>query len=186
MTDIKALLKEAQPAERSVPVCLRLDLVRQHEAAERELEEAQRKPRTLAGTAGADVAGRIREIEAQMRGATVEWRLRAMGRLFERLIDAHPPRKLDDGSAHSDDMRLGANAETFPPALIKASTISPALDDEDWLTLFGNPDDDASAGVLTLRQRQVLFNACWELNAEDVDVPFSLAASMTTRTSSPE
>jgi hypothetical protein len=89
--------------------------------------------------------------------------LRALGRLpWRDLLAEHPARKDEDRDS------MGFNSDTFWPALLRASTVSPELDEEDW---------DALLAVLTDAQFSVLCDKAWGLNRRDITVPFSRLAS---------
>lgn len=170
--DIKALIRDARLPEATVAVCLHADLVAEVEAAERELAQEQARPRTSLGDGGRarEIAERIEALRRQMMEYTVEFRLRAMTRpQWRAFVAEHPPRKADDGSVDERDKYIGVNTDTFFPALIRRSVVSPELDDEDWRLLLDER--------LTDRQVDQLADAAWRLNRRDVDVPFSPAAS---------
>jgi hypothetical protein len=193
-------LKDAKLPERSVSVCLRGDLVAEWEQAERDLERAQKQPSdSKEGVGVGALVDRIEALQAEMSEHADDFRLRALPRhKFRKLVVAHPPRK-DGGDVNREDNQLGVNRETFFPALIKASVVEPALDEDDWLALFGDTDetiakleaegreDEIRQGVLTDRQFQTLEDVAWFLNrADGIDVPFSRAASLARRTTGTE
>jgi hypothetical protein len=182
MTDFKARLKAAKLPERTVSICLRGDLVAEFEELERQLAEAIRTPATsLEGDGSGPIAERMEELRRQMLEDTTPFRLRAMPKpRWRAFVGEHPPRKGDDGEIDDRDRIIGVNVDTFYTALIRASVVEPALDDEDWEALLG---DD---GVLTSRQFDDLADAAWGLNRREVDVPFSPAASRMTRGSGTE
>lgn len=181
-TDFKTLLKGARLPERSVPVCLRGDLVADHEAAERDLEQAKRNPgNSLAGTGEGALVDRIEALQADMQEHTYPFRLRALPRHeFRTLVLAHPPRREGDGDGEliREDAILGVNRETFFDQLIRSCVIDPQLDGQEWDDLLGNK--------LTDRQHGDLSDAAWFLNRGEVDVPFSLAASRSRRSTEAE
>ena len=164
MKDVKKLIRESRLPEETVPICLRGDLVAQFERLERELERAQQKPSdSLAGSGARAIAERMEAVREQMAAATVEFVLRAMpDDQWYDFRDGHPPRDGED-----KDQGLGVNVDTFFPALLRRSVVSPELDDEDWAAL-----------KLTAKQRRDLNTAAWNVNQGDVDIPFSAAASM--------
>lgn len=169
--DIKALIRGAKLPETTVQVCLAADLVAEFEQLERDLADARRETgASLAGGSKArEIAERIEAIRQEMTESTVDFRLRAMTRVgWREFVAKHPPRKVD-GKVHEDDRYLGVNADTFFPALVQASVVSPQLDAEDWRLLLDEK--------LTDRQFDELSSAAWALNRKEVDVPFSPAAS---------
>lgn len=166
----KSVLAEAKLPECTVQLCLRGDLVAEHEAAERELEQAQKTPAdSLAGTGAGPIAQRIEDLEAQMQDSTYTFRLRALPRPeWRALCAAHPPRRGEDNEILPED-RMLINTATFFDDLIRASLIDPAdLSDDDFRQFID---------ALTDRQFEDLWEAAWGLNRREVDIPFSRAAS---------
>lgn len=182
----KERIRRGGPPTRTVTVWLGadLDLVDQYEAAVKELEEAQKPADSLAGNGStADITARIEALREQLDQYAMDFRLRGMDdKRWVRLLAEHPPRTGDDGERVPSD-RPGWNAETFPPALVRATTVSPELDDEDWLALLG---DDDTEGQLTGAQVDELAAVAFSLSKVSVDVPFWRAASPTRPTSAGE
>ena len=178
LRNFKSMLAEAALPETTVQICLRGDLVAEHELAERELEKALvRAVDSLAGNGAAEIAERIEGLEEQMREHTYDFRLRALRRpQWRALVEAHPPRRGEDNEILPQD-RMLVNSETFFDAMIRACLVDPDLSDEEWRQL-----NDA----LTDKQYDQLSDAAWALNRREVDVPFSLAASRMRRTSAGE
>lgn len=181
MSTYRERRKDAQRAERTVPICLAGNLVADWESADRELQRAQKEGSdSLEGGGVGELVDRVRALESQMREHTDQFRLRAMSRHeFRALVAAHAPRVDDGGDPIPEDAQIGVNRETFFPALIRASVIDPVLDDEDWAWLLGATDD----GVLTDRQVGDLEDTAWFLNRGEVNVPFSRVASIVSRSS---
>lgn len=177
--DAKALIhaEDTGLPERNVPICLAGKLQADYELAERELAEAEEAPAdSLAGNGSTVIARRIEELREQMKAKTIDFRLRALPRKKWRKLKAeHPPRKDEEGAVHAEDKWTGVNTETFFPLAIRACLIDPDLDESDWEVL------DAK---LTFNQYDTLSAAVWVLNATEVDVPFSLAASKMLRSAS--
>src|SRR5690606_34095530 len=111
----------------------------------------------------------IREIEGQMKEATIELTLRALPRRdWLRVLRDHPPRK-----GHEADKGLGSNAETFFEALIPRSIVSPELNADEVSRLMD---------ALSTAQYDALLETAWIINRRDVSVPFSRVASLTAGT----
>lgn len=180
--DIKALLADAHLPERTVPICLRGDLVAEHEELERRLEEATRRPiDSLEGNGTGELVDAITALEERMRASTVVFRLRALPKpVWRELIAAHPPRKNDDGDPVPEDAAVGLNMETFWDAITRACLVYPEVDEEAWSLMAGKD------GRLTDRQLGQLSDAAWAVNRGDVDVPFSRAASRERRSTATE
>lgn len=171
--DFRKLLADAKLPERTVALCLRADLLAEHEAAERDLKEAQAHTSADSlerGGVGALVE-RIEALQVEMREHSYDFRLRALPRhQFRELVNAHPPRRDDNNDPVQEDAALGVNREAFYPALIHAATIDPVLDEAEWADLLDSK--------LTDYQFQELAWTAWALNTGSVDVPFSRAASL--------
>lgn len=182
MTDIKSILAEARLPERTVPICLRGDLVATHEELERQLEEANRKAGdSLAGNGAGELVDKIEALQEEMRAATVTFRLRALPKpAWRALLAEHPPRHDDDDKPLAEDAVVGVNMDTFWDAIARACLVEPEVDDETWALMAG-PD-----GKLTDNQLGRLADAAWAVNRGDVSVPFSRAVSQARRTTSTE
>lgn len=178
MTNFKQKLKAARLPERSIQVCLRGDLTADFEAAERDLKQAQETKNSGMEDGVGPIIDRIDALRAEMREHTEEFRLRAMSQpKFRALVAEHTPRRDDEGTVDAADAQMGFNRDTFFDALLKASVISPDLDDDDWTALLD---------VLTDRQYNDLTDAAWFVNRTEVSVPFSQAASLAKRNSGGE
>ncbi len=180
--DLKERLASAALPERTVPICLRGDLAARHEELERQLKEATSRPDdSLAGNGAGDLIDAITAIEAEMKEATVVFRIRALPKpAWRALIAEHPPRTNDEGDPLPEDLQMGCNSETIFDAITRACIIDPPLDDETWEMMAG---DD---GRLTDRQLGRLADAAWMVNRGDVNVPFSRAASLVKRNTGTE
>lgn len=162
-----------------------VDLVREYEQACERLEEGEKEQSpadSLAGPAGLSVdeeRATVARLRDELEDYVVEFRLRGLDpKRWERLLAKHPPRKDGEGNVDSRD-KHGWNAETFPAAAVRAATLAPELDDDDWLALFG---DDENEGSLTFGQIDRLAGVAFRLSNGNVDVPFWSAVSPTTRT----
>lgn len=171
--DVHALLGEAKRPERTVRLCLRGDLQVAWDEAKAtfdRLSEEGLAGRLTDGSARRKAAEAMAAIEEQMRGATVEFRLRALPRQqWRALMAEHPFRTGEDGKVLPADA-MGVNSETFFDALIRVCVVNPELSDDEWTRL-----DE----VLSDRQFDELANAAWGINRHAVDIPFSSAASRT-------
>jgi hypothetical protein len=160
-----------------VPVCMHADLTAEHEELERQLDRATTQPRDslAAGSSASDLSEQIAALEEQMRDHTVVFKMQALPRpKWKALVEAHPPRRTDDGDLDERDKYIGVGPDFFP-VMIRACTVEPNLSDDVWALLFDEK--------LTDRQFDELSNAAWGLNRRDVDVPFSRAASRIRETS---
>jgi hypothetical protein len=171
LKDLDALLASSALPETTVPLCLRNDLQAEWEDLERQLTTLKNQPdRRLGNSSESTLAQRLRDLEDEMRAATITVRLRALRRTaFRELIEQHPPRKDNKG-----DEIMGVNQTSFFDALVGESIVEPEFDEERLSKLLDN---------LTDAQFEKLANAAWGLNRRDVDVPFSRTASRITQSS---
>lgn len=171
----KAVIRRRKPRTLTYRVCVDPDLVREYEAAVAEQNAAKSGPRDSLAAGGVPdgLEQRIADLLAQVEANTIPLTFKALPRPeFRALRDGHPPKKDADGNfARLVDARLGIDADGFAEPLVRASLVSPELDDEDLTALIDE--------VLTDGQWDDLFTKLWNLNEEKVDVPFSPAASET-------
>jgi hypothetical protein len=177
------LLAQARPAERTVLLCLRGDLVAEFEELERQLAKVKdRKDDSLAGSGAPAIAAQMEELRGEMEQYSVTFRLRTLPRrAYQKLLAENPPRRDPNKPDQilADDSQLDnqsdANAETFWFALARACVVEPAMDDEQWARLVDE--------VLSDRQFELLAAVSLVLCRGEVDIPFSLAASETLKIS---
>lgn len=174
MTDVDAILTGARPPEDIVPVCTRGDLVAEWRRLGKQVADAKvaaaGDPRA-AGDGTDHLVQRMEELREQVEESTVPFQVRALPRkVWAELVEAHPPRKDDE-----EDLRMQVNRETFLPELVRRSTVSPKLRDETWSALL-----DPAGELLSRPQWRKLWNACWNLNVQEMDVPFSVAGLLRT------
>ncbi len=103
-------------------------------------------------------------VEVSVGDAKATMLFRALGsKEYDDLIAKHPPTKKD-----KDDGGVW-NTETFPPALIAASSLDPKITDEESEKIWESPD--WSRGELF-----DIFTRLVRLNQEGLDVPFTSSA----------
>ncbi|MFF7610748.1 hypothetical protein [Streptomyces lavendulae] len=163
MPDIKKILKDARPRERTVKVCIAGDLAGEIERLEDELREVSEdwQPTSIADShPGRAISQRIAELREQIRGSEVPFLLRYIGdEAYSSLLAAHP----------SQNPREEAfDSVTFPRALIAACTVDPAMNEDEVKALFE---------ILNQGEIKKLFDAAWDVHNASGLVPFSLAAS---------
>lgn len=196
--DIKALVRSSKRAERTVPICLRGDLVAQFEELDRQLavelakaEAPSGDRRLTARVPGQQTAEAMAKLREQMSESTVAFRLRALAPArWATLRAEHPPRKGEDGKAVTSDI-IGVNSDTFFEPLIRESIYYPVIDDETWEILMGRgvpTEEDPDAGQRGFSDGQLdsLGGAAWLLNRGEVDIPFSRVASRILRSFEPK
>lgn len=177
--DVEALIDAAQPAQRSVPLCLRGDLQSAYEELERRLEAAEDTDMgdsLASGSATAGIEAEMAALRDQMRSSTITVVMRALPRkAYRKLMSLHPPKRDDEGKVDPQDATVGFNMDTFFDPLIRACWAKPEISKTRMNLLLDEKISD--------RQWQRLGRTAWDVNTEDVDVPFSSAGSRSRRPS---
>jgi hypothetical protein len=180
--DIDAIIDGAQPYQRSIALCLRGDLVAEYEALDQAREEAEKDALVdslAAGGGTAAILAQMDALRAQMKASTITVVMRAMtSRDFLKLCKMHPVRRDDDDKPNPADVGLGVNTDTIWDPLIRACWVSPTIDKARMKRLLDEK--------LSHSQYSQLANLAWMVNRDEVDVPFSYAASRTRQHNSPE
>ncbi|GHJ11219.1 hypothetical protein TPA0907_55860 [Micromonospora humidisoli] len=185
MSSIKDRIRRAKAspggtATRPVRLWLAPDmgLVDRYQRAVADLEEAESAETPApadsleGGSAVVELRERVDQLRAQLDEHSLELTVRALDDdEWQRLVDEHPPRRATDTTeADPRDAKYGWNASTFPRALLRAATVAPVLDDEDWQMLLGSP---GQRGVLTHPQVEDAAGAVAGLTRFRLDIPFS-------------
>lgn len=175
------------PATEAVPVWIGADmgLVTEYEALEAQNAGITNDDDSLAGPVTVEpvITPRMQEIREILADYEEIFRVRAVDpKRWNKLVEAHPPRVGPDGTPDPRD-RTGWNMETFPPALIRHATVSPPLDDDDWIVLLG---DDENEATLTGGQIDKLSATILRLSQFHIDIPFAHAASLPSPSSDSE
>ena len=174
-----ALIMGAKRAEDVVPVCMRADLEAEITELERRIVQLQTESQVEASSlAGAqrppellELARRQESLQAEMREATVPFRLRALPpRRWTELLAKFPPRK-----GNKNDERNGVNVDEHAEVMVRECLVFPRLSDAQWMHLLTDALSDGSWNKLV--------QAAWAVNQRDSDVPFSLAGWQILRTS---
>lgn len=175
--NIDDILNQAKPVERSIPLCLRGDLVAQYEKLDREranLEPGSHDSLTVSPAMA--IARQMAALREQMQEATVTFVVRGLPRKrFQALAAEHPPRRGPDGNIHEDDAYNQVNGLTFYDPLIRLCLLEPVMTDEQLTRLLDE--------VLSDRQWSDLAGLCLVACRGSVDIPFSSAASAVLRSS---
>lgn len=168
MASIDDVLAQARPKTTTVKVCLRGDLLAQHDQLEAELAEARRKDAlSNKPDAAGKVAERIEALQADLDATAVSFTFQAVGqKRWTDLLLEHPPTDEDraEGAAF--------NPRTFPVAAIAESCAEPSMTREQADRLFE---------VCNFGQWEQLWSACIAANVEGTSIPFSYAASAVLR-----
>lgn len=166
--DIDALIDGAQLAERSMPLCLRPDLVARYEELDvRRARAGGQNADSLAGAGGeaAEIRAQMDDLREQMIASTVTVTVRALPRpKFQRLLKMHPVRRDEDGTVNPDDAEFGANTATFWGALLRASWVAPVMSKARLDKLLDE--------LLSDRQFEKLGNLAFAVNRGEVDLNF--------------
>jgi hypothetical protein len=176
---IDDVFADAKLPTRSVPLCLRGDLIAAWQDLDRRFNQANEAPDedTLASATSEearDLAQQMADLEEQMRAATRTFRLQGLpGSKWRELLKAHPPREGDTG-----DQQTEFNRDTFGVAALAACCAMPKM----TLAQAEKLIDEK----LTDGQWNTLFAHVWNMHTTAVDVPFSLAASAIRAASAPK
>lgn len=192
--DFQTMLAEAKLAERTVPLCMRGDLVAQLEQLEAAADEARKA--NSKESALPDIVEQIEALQAQMRDGTYVFRLRALPpRRYRALKAKYPPRRDEDGKVDQGDLQAGFSLEMIPE-LIRACTFDPQPSMDKWRELLGDTEAEAARrevagepvedGKLTEAQCWQLGNAAHMLNEGEVAAPFSPAVLLKSQSSGGE
>lgn len=134
------------------------------------LEAAKANPTSLAGVDRT----RLDEIASQIRDDTMSFRFEALGRRsLQKLLDGHPPRE-----GKNRDQVYGFNEDTATAELIRRCLKDPDLPEKELDELL---DEDLTEG-----QYEKLSDAVWSINRRSVDIPLSLTASTSPRSTGDE
>jgi hypothetical protein len=166
--NIEEILAQAKPKTVTVRVCLRGDLLAEHDELERQLVEARRLDESeLRHAEAPHIAEQVQELERQIDAAAVPFTFTAIGqKAWSDLLAQYPP--TDEDRAQ----RYEFNPKAFPQAAIAASASDPQISPEQAHKLYA---------ALNFGQWQQLWSGCLDANVEGTSVPFSGAASVILR-----
>lgn len=161
-------VKGAKPAEGTVDVCLRGDLLAEFEALEAQLaaalQDTSGDERKVGNPDARRLAAAIEELRAEMQRSVQTFRLRAFssGR-YTAMMGDYPPAA--DKEQH---VALGYNPDAFFPDALRKSIVDPArISDKTWETFLASiGDGDYNKLVAKMQQ----------LNGRAVSIPKSRAA----------
>jgi hypothetical protein len=185
MSNVKDRIRRAKnapggTATKPVKVWLAPDLglVEQYQRAVADLEAAESSEAPPpadsleAGSGVAELRARVEQLRAQLDECALTLTVRALSDdEWQCLVDEHPPRrKTDRSDGDPRDAEAGWNTTTFPAGLLRAGTVAPDLDEEDWANLLGV---DGQPGVLTHPQVEEAAAEVLALSRYRIDIPFS-------------
>jgi hypothetical protein len=160
--------------ETRVQFCLDGDLKAAHEAAEAEFNEARNKSLADArlNSPVKELAQRVSDIEAEMKGASVTFLIRGLPRgAWSDLVAAHAPRE-----GNTLDKSYGYNVEALMVEALPLSIISVENAAGEVLPFDPAKEWDDLADDMTNSQYEDFVLAVMRVNAGRNDVPFSLSA----------
>lgn len=176
MTDAVDLIRQAERARKTVTLCLDWTAQAAYDDAQADLARAKyerNQPGASLASGGAveRAQAAVDEAAVAVQKAQIEFVLQALTRReWQTIVDQHPPDK-----GNRSHLMLGYNPDTFFPALLNASLVSPELDDDTFELLIEER--------LTSGQFDLLIDTCIELSRRKTSIPFSPAASATTEDS---
>lgn len=174
--ELDELINDAELPEDTVKLCLRTNLQHEFEAADQRLSDALQSAEAADSLGGGPddieaLAAEVERIRRKMAASVVTFRFQARDKdRWPELIAEHPPREDNE-----QDSKYGLNFNSFFGALIRESTISPAMTPARWAKMLKKITDG---------QWELLTSTLWRLNREQgPSVPFSRAASRILRNS---
>lgn len=183
--DLRQRLRQARPLELPVEVCLDGQLVAEHHELRRAYERAAEGPRERL-TDGGDAARlgeRLRDLEARIRAATVNVRLRSLGKGWDDLVERHPPR---EGNEQDETLRYNSATLFDELLLLSMATMVPADDLDAEPVELTDEDRQMLLAVMPRQKYDEAVATALSLNIRQVKIPFWSAASEPTPPSSPE
>jgi hypothetical protein len=171
MTDFADVRKKASLPTRTVSLCLAGELLDQLEQLEQEFADAPAKPANLGEVSPRRViAEKIAALQDEMRESTVDFHLRALPARVWALFWGQLPTRKDDETDEAWDGRIFP----FYADLVSRTCVDPVMTVDEVGELC-----DVLHGMAWVR----LLNECQKLNAGEVDIPNSAAASELTEIS---
>lgn len=165
--DVAAFCSGYQRRIESTKLCTRPDLILEHGRLDAELRDVASSDPDRAK----ELAQAVTDLEAKIAEAQQEFRFQGLADLpWADLLKVHAPTK----EQLADNDSLGYNPDTFPAAVIAASSLEPALSPEAVALLRETvPPSDF----------EKLWQAALTANREVVDAPKSELATVVLRTS---
>lgn len=160
MSTIDEILQSAKLPTQTLRICLRGDLIAEHQALEAQLKAMGEFTQSHLAEADprAPIARAVKELEDRMHESETTFTFQALGRRkYRELLAMHPG---EPGQKF--------NPQTFPRDLIAASCIDPTVTPGDVDRLF----DVLNEGAV-----EALFMAAYTINEGVTRVPFSDRAS---------
>lgn len=170
--DIESIIDEAEPAQTAVTICVKGGLKSEYERLDAQLGDITQAATNLAGDGpGSEIAARMAELREQMQQYLRSFVFRAVTprRRWRDLVAKRPVK--------TPDMDDEAYLDLYHPwvcAIVAASALDPPM----------KPDQvERLADKLSDGDWQKLANAAWRVNDDSSEIPFSVAASVLSRSS---
>jgi hypothetical protein len=168
--DIESIIGETEPAETSVTLCVKGSLRAEYERLDAQLGDIEQAISNLAGGDTAGITSRMAELRKQMLAYERTFNLRAVEPLPWSNLVARRPVKTP-----------GMTDEDYAPLyyawvceVVAVSVVDPVM----------TPDQAARfRDRLSAGDWQKLANAAWNVNDDSSTIPFSVAASVLSRSS---
>jgi hypothetical protein len=170
--DIESIIGETEPAETSVTLCVKGSLRAEYERLDAQLGDIPQAVTSLAGNPGsAGIADRMAQLREQMREFERTFTLRAVTpRRKWRNLRARQPVK----AADQTDEEYADLYHPWVCEIVAASAVEPVMTAEQ-VERFADRLSDGDWSKLA--------NAAWKINDDSSGIPFSVAASVLTRSS---
>lgn len=169
--DIESIIDEAEPAETAVTICVKGSLKAEYERLETQLDVRETVTNLAGDGRRAEIAERMVELREQMKTYERVFIMRAVTpRRAWRNLQAKRPVK-------TPDMDDEAYLDLYHPwvcSVVAASALDPAMKPEQVERL---------ADKLSDGDWSKLANAAWKVNDSSSEIPFSVAASVFSRSS---
>lgn len=168
--DIESIIGETEPAETSVTICVKGSLRAEYERLDAQLGDVSQAVSNLAGSGASDITDRMTELRQEMLAYERVFTLRAVEPLAWSNLVARRPVKTP-GMSDEDYLAL---YQPWVCEIVAASVSEPSMTVEQAARFR----DRLSNGDWSK-----LANAAWNVNDESSHIPFSVAASVLSRSS---
>jgi hypothetical protein len=163
---MEEIMSVKKPTQRSTRICLRPDLVEElNNLHAKNFDRSSRFKSLAEAPPDTRYQEAIEALQAEIEEATVTFVFQGVGRRnFELMMQAHPPTD-EQQERHKADTGedLVWNTDTFPPALVAASSLTPKISKEEAVKIFEDWDGPDLLDI---------FNAAFAANQSKVNAPF--------------
>lgn len=170
MADIASILSRVKRPTAAVTLCLDADLFAEYQALDAQLREGSRASSLAGNTEASALIAQMEALHGTMVASEVTFRFQALPSLQFANLRAKMPAKKE---GHPEEEFVLAY-HRWVCEIVAASCIDPVM---------AQDDADLLADALADAQWRQLQNAAWEVNADIASIPFSVTASVITRSS---